>query len=181
MEQIEDLALITKVLLGNEEAYTDLYERHYPFLFKYLLKLTVNEELSKDLAQETMLKAYLKLASYKGESQFSTWLISIASRQYLDHLRKRKREKAKLEHIKESLTRQLNWKADKQGICWSETFVDFNDLDANSKVPILLKHYYGYQYDEIAKMLQIREGTVKSRVHNGLKKIRKEWRNEDER
>ncbi|WP_332604035.1 sigma factor-like helix-turn-helix DNA-binding protein, partial [Bacillus sp. S1(2024)] len=44
--------------------------------------------------------------------------------------------------------------------------------------PVLLRHYYGYTYAEIGVMLQIKEGTVKSRVHKGLQQIRKEWDDE---
>ncbi|GAF65443.1 putative RNA polymerase [Bacillus sp. TS-2] len=172
METQNDFVLIEKALLGEKEAFAKLYERYYSFLFKYLLKITTNEEISKDLTQETMLKAYLKLNTFQGESQFSTWLISIASRLYMDFLRKRKKEARKLSNLKSDLSRKIIWLADKQNISWSDTFLSFNELDPKLKVPILLKHYYGYSYEEIAVMLGMREGTVKSRVHNGLKKLK---------
>ncbi|KMK75590.1 RNA polymerase sigma factor SigY [Alkalihalobacillus pseudalcaliphilus] len=180
MSELSDEQIIVAVLKGNDEAFTRLYQRHFPFLYKYLLKLTVQEDVSQDLAQETMLKAYLKLTTFKGDSLFSTWLISIASRLYLDLKRKQAKEKKKMKQMKELISRQLNWNADKHGVSWSEHFIEFNELEPQFKVPILLKHYYGYQYDEIAKLLQIKEGTVKSRVHHGLTKLRKDWREQDE-
>lgn len=160
---------------GNEDAFIDLFQLHYSFLYKYLLKLTLNEETSLDLTQDTMLKCYENLHSFKGGSKFSTWMISIASRLYIDQLRKQKREANWMDHTKIALSRQLTWKAKTKGIEWSDTFTDFNNLEADLRIPILLHHYYGYTYEEISKLLQIKTGTVKSRVHNGIMKLRKEW------
>lgn len=166
---------------GNEDAFIDLFQLHYSFLYKYLLKLTLNEEISSDLTQDTMLKCYENLNSFKGDSKFSTWMISIASRLYIDQLRKKKREVNWLNQTKIALSRQLTWKANSKGIEWSDTFTDFNNLEAEFRIPILLHHYYGYTYEEIGELLQIKAGTVKSRVHNGIKRLRKEWAAYDER
>lgn len=174
MEQNEDISLIKQVLKGNDDAFTELFHRHYAFLYKYLLKLTLHEEVSKDLAQETMVKCYTNLSTYKGEGKFTTWMISIASRLYIDSIRKKDRERKKISKIVSQLSRQLSWKAQSKGMEWSDTFADFNQLDAEVRTPILLRHYYGYTYEEIGAMLGIRTGTVKSRVHNGIKWLRKE-------
>lgn len=80
MENEEDVVLIRKALTGDNDAFAHLFQRYDSFLFKYLLKLTLDEEMSRDLAQETMLKCYTHLSSFKGEGKFSTWMISIASR-----------------------------------------------------------------------------------------------------
>lgn len=178
LENEKKLIILAKK--GNEDAFVNLFQLHYSFLYKYLLKLTLNEETSSDLAQETMLKCYEKLNSFNGDSKFSTWLIAIASRLYIDQLRKQKRETNWINQTKVALSRQLTWKAKSQGIEWSDTFTDFNNLEAEFRIPILLRHYYGYTYEEIGELLQIRPGTVKSRVHNGIKKLRKEWTFHDE-
>ena len=170
-----EIELIQKAQQGDDDAFSQLFEHHYPFLFKYLLKLTLDEDKSSDIAQETMLKCYQHLSSFKMESKFSTWMITIASRLYMDALRKEKRERKWLEQIKTTLSRQLTWRAKSSGTEFSDTFTDFNQLDVEVRVPILLRHYYGYTYDEIAEMLKIKTGTVKSRVHNGIKQLRKEW------
>ena len=174
MEHGEDVVLVQKALTGDDDAFAQLFQRYYSFLYKYLLKLTLNEEVSGDLAQETMLKCYMHLSSYRGEGKFSTWMISIASRMYIDLLRKQKREKKWVEQLKGTLSRQLSWQAGANGMEWSDAFSDFNQLEAGIRVPILLHHYYGYTYDEISEMIGIRTGTVKSRVHHGLKQLRKE-------
>ncbi|WP_428909903.1 RNA polymerase sigma factor SigY [Niallia sp. Krafla_26] len=180
MELEEDGVLIQMALDGDDDAFTALIQRYYSFLYKYLLKLTLDEELSRDIAQETMLKCYTHLSSYKGEGKFSTWMISIASRHYMDLLRRKKRERKWLDQVKRTLSRQLTWQADQKGMEWSDLFSDFNQLDADVRIPVLLHHYYGYSYKEISHMIGIKEGTVKSRVHNGLKQLRKEWNDEKE-
>ncbi|TYS67909.1 RNA polymerase sigma factor SigY [Sutcliffiella horikoshii] len=180
MEQEEDIYLIQGAITGDDDAFTQLFQKHYSFLYKYLLKLTLNEETSNDLAQETMMKCYTNLASFKGEGKFSTWMISIASRLYIDSIRKREREKKKANRLLHVLSRQLTFRSKSNGMEWSDTFSDFNQLPPETRTPILLRHYYGYTYEEIGTMLGIRTGTVKSRVHNGIKALRKEWDHDDE-
>ncbi|MBP2243280.1 RNA polymerase sigma-70 factor (ECF subfamily) [Cytobacillus eiseniae] len=174
MEQEQDWSLIERARTGDQDAFTQLFERHYSFLYKYLLKLTLDEEVSADLAQDTMLKCYTNLSSFKGKGKFSTWMISISTRLYMDLLRKQKREKKWLNQIKRTLSRQLTWQAKVKGMEWSDVFTDFNQLADEMRVPILLHHYYGYSYEEVGHMMGIPPGTVKSRVHTGLTRLRKE-------
>ena len=114
----EDEIIIRKALAGDEEAFATLFQRYYSFLLKYLLKLTLDEEVSRDIAQETMLKCYTNLASFKAEGKFSTWMISIASRLYIDQLRKQKRERKWMEKLKHTLSRQLVWQSSSEGVEW---------------------------------------------------------------
>ena len=174
MEHEEEWILIKRAMTGDQDAFAQLFERHYSFLFKYLLKLTLDEEVSADLAQDTMIKCYTNLSSFKGEGKFSTWMISISTRLYMDFLRKQKREKMWLNQLKRTLSRQFAWQAHARGMEWSDAFADFNQLADEVRVPILLHHYYGYSYDEVGQIMGIRPGTVKSRVHNGLIQLRKE-------
>ena len=69
MEDVDDRDLIIKAIAGSDDAFTELFQRYYSFLYKYLLKLTLNEETSRDLAQETMIKCYTNLSSFKGEGK----------------------------------------------------------------------------------------------------------------
>jgi RNA polymerase sigma-70 factor (ECF subfamily) len=179
VEDVDDRDLIIKAIAGSDDAFTELFQRYYSFLYKYLLKLTLNEEMSRDLAQETMIKCYTNLSSFKGEGKFSTWMISIASRLYIDSIRKKQREEKKISKVIHHLSRQLSWRAQTHGLEWSDSFTDFNRLEADVRIPILLRHYYGYTYVEIGVMLGIKTGTVKSRVHSGIKRLKKEWNDDD--
>lgn len=68
----------------------------------------------------------------------------------------------------EEAIRKIKWDVSVKGGEWSETLGLFSKLDPKLRTPVLLRHYYGYTYAEIGLMLQIKEGTVKSRVHKGL-------------
>ncbi|MBD8006006.1 RNA polymerase sigma factor SigY [Bacillus norwichensis] len=173
MESERDL--IKEAIKGKDEAFTRLFQDNYAFLYKYLIKLSLHPDVTEDLIQETMIKAYTHLRSFKGESKFSTWLISIASRLYIDQQRKEIRHRRIFEKARNETVRKMKWQLSWKGEDWTEDLELFAGLDPELKAPILLRHYYGYSYPEIAKMLRIKEGTVKSRVHNGLNKIRKEW------
>lgn len=175
MNEQEEREQIILAKRGSDEAFTQLFQANYTFLYKYLIKLCLNPELTEDLIQETMLKAYVHLQSFKGEAKFSTWLISIASRLYIDYERKQKSERKRIENLKQEEKRKLKWNVTSNGYEWTEHMDMFAELPPHQRAPLLLRHYYGYTFSEIAAMLNIKEGTVKSRVHNGIKRIRKEW------
>ena len=175
MEQQEEITLIKLAKRGDDEAFTMLFQSHYLFIYKYLLKLSFRRDIAEDLVQETMLKAYLHLKNFNGKAKFSTWLISIATRLFIDLQRKEKRRKLFKGEVQKDELRKLKWEVSLSREEWSLYLELFAQLEPEIRTPILLKHYYDYSYDEIAKMLDIKEGTVKSRIHYGLKKIRKEW------
>lgn len=168
----DEAALIADAKRGDRTALSLLLQRHYTFLVKYLIKATMQPTLAEDLAQETMLKAMEKIKLYNGQSRFSSWLITIGTRLYIDSLRKKKRE-IRWQEQEQSL-RKLKWQAAYGGAEWSDVLDALGGLSEELRLPIVLKHYYGYAYEEIAGMLDIPEGTVKSRVHNGIKSLRKE-------
>ncbi|MBO9129160.1 RNA polymerase sigma factor SigY [Bacillus sp. 165] len=174
MELEEEIELIAQAQRGDSDALAKLFHYHYSFLFKYCIKITLNKELTEDLVQDTFLKGIVYIRNYDGTSKFSSWLITIASRLYTDQLRKKKRERFWLKNQREQHRRKLKWDAVKEGLDWSDVMEAFSELEEEIRMPVLLKHYYGFRYEEIAEMLSLREGTVKSRVHNGLKKLRKE-------
>lgn len=169
----EDEALwIKQAQRGDLAALSLLLQRHYVFLVRYLMKVTLQPSLAEDLAQETMLRCMEKIKLYNGQSKFSSWLVTIGSRLYIDHIRKRKRELSILEQ--EQALRSLKWKTAQAGEDWFDALDALGGLSEEVRIPIILKHYYGYAYEEIAEMLGIPAGTVKSRIHNGLGSLRKE-------
>jgi RNA polymerase sigma-70 factor, ECF subfamily len=171
---MEERELVCEARSGNDEAFTKLFQLNYMFLYKYLIKVTLHPDHTEDLIQETMLKAYVHLQSYRGESKFSTWLISIASRLFIDQQRKEKRDKRRYEKVKEDIKQKMKWDVQINGQEWSIYLELFAKLEPDIRTPILLRHYYGFTYSEIAAILNLKEGTVKTRVHHGLKKMRKE-------
>ncbi|MGE7604151.1 RNA polymerase sigma factor SigY [Peribacillus sp. NPDC097675] len=175
---MEEKELVKAAKKGNDQALAELFRTSYPFLLKYLLKLTFNQQNAEDVAQETFSKAIENLSKFKGTSKFSTWLISIATRVYLDQKRKQKREISWLKQ--EQSVRKLKWETQANNQAWDDVMEALGQLDDDLRIPILLKHYYGFSYEEIGKIIKMPEGTVKSRVHTGIKKVRKELNPIDE-
>ncbi|AZS17239.1 RNA polymerase sigma factor SigY [Paenibacillus lutimineralis] len=160
---------------GDDAALASLIHEHYSFVFKYLVKVTMDTKLAEDLTQDTMLRCIEKLEYYDGSSSFSSWLITIATRLFIDRTRRRKTERQWLK--KEGEARSLQWQFSHVHEEWSEALELLSRLPSEQRIAILLKHYYGYSYDEIGDILKVSPGTVKSRVSYGLSALRKELKN----
>lgn len=169
---MEERELIGQATRGDNAALSALLRQHYAFVYKYLLKITLDSHMAEDLAQETAVKCIEKIKLYNGQSKFSSWMITIATNLFIDLTRRKKREM--LWQEQEQSLRRMQWQVGQQNESWPEVLSILGAMSHDIRVPVILKHYYGYTYDEIGQMLGIAEGTVKSRVHNGLKQLRKE-------
>lgn len=92
MKTLTDLSLIAQAVIGhNRRAFDTLVRKHQSQVRRFFLHQTLgNEFLSDDLAQETFIRAWLGLGSFRGLSDFSTWLLRIAYNVHYDYLRNRK-------------------------------------------------------------------------------------------
>lgn len=175
---MEEALLIKMAKRGDSEALASLLQGNYNFLLKYLIKITMNRAVAEDLTQETMLKAIEKIKLYNGKSKFSSWLITIATHHYIDDIRKKKRERNYLRD--EQGLRSIRWMVDNTSEEWPIVLDVLHDLPDTQRLPIILKHYYGYSLEEISKMTKTPIGTVKSRIHNGLHVVRRELNKDDD-
>ena len=88
MEPTED-SLVALAKMGNAEAYTELYRRHYTKVFRRILRMTRNHEDAEDVLQEALMKGFVHLRGFEGRSAFSSWLTRIAINGVLMMRRKR--------------------------------------------------------------------------------------------
>jgi RNA polymerase sigma-70 factor, ECF subfamily len=176
--QIDESSQVRLAKQGDAAAFAILFHENYPFLVKYLIKITLNIDLAEELAQETMAKCVEKIHLFNGKSKFSSWLISMATNQYIDQLRKKKRE-VKWQ-TQEYAFRGIKWHFESRNEEWNDALNALGKLSEDVRIPIILKHYYGYSYDEIGEMLKLSPGTVKSRVHNGIVAVRRELKLDEE-
>ncbi|SEU25218.1 RNA polymerase sigma factor SigY [Paenibacillus sp. NFR01] len=157
---------------GDREALSVLLREHYSFLHHYLIKATMDPLLAEELTQDTMVRCIEKIATYNGQSAFSSWLITIATRLYIDRKRRWRLEADWLR--REQGLRNIRWKFASRNMEWSELLDVLSGLPSAQRIAVLLKHYYGYSYDEIGAIMGIPPGTAKSRVAAGVKELRKE-------
>jgi len=88
--KLSDIELIEQTLAGNQAAYTDLVKRHQRFVFTLALRFAKGREDAEEIAQDCFIKAYRSLASFQGQSKFSTWLYSIVYTTAMTFLRKKR-------------------------------------------------------------------------------------------
>lgn len=170
-----DKQLLKKVRKGDKDALAELLYNNYEIVYKYLFKFTFDKLLSEDLVQETMVRAIVKIELYdENKAKFSTWLISIAQNIYLDYIRKKKVEKKYVDQSEKVLKEESEMEMYSDEDSFRRILNVLARMEDIVRLPLLLKHYYGYSYEEIAKKMSIPLGTVKSRIHNGIKVLRKE-------
>lgn len=128
--------------VSSDEELAELIREHYGIVFHYLIKVTMDRPLAEDLAQETMVRAIEHMGRYDGSSKFSSWLITIGTRLYLDYLRKRRREQAYLNV--EARGAAFRFDTLSRGGKWSELNEMLAALPEDVRTPLVLKHYYGY-------------------------------------
>lgn len=174
----DEMMLVKRAIRGDSGSLAELLRRNYSFLYQYALKITLDKNRAEDVTQETMLKAIEKIASFQSRSKFSTWLITIASRLVVDRARRAERERKWLQE--EQAYRLLRFDTMQLMDEWPEALQAASRLTEQIRMPVLLKYYYGYSQEEIAGMLGIPVGTVKSRLHNGLKQLKKELTENEE-
>ncbi|WP_040948761.1 RNA polymerase sigma factor SigY [Gorillibacterium massiliense] len=175
---MDEQDLVKRAKGGDTKSLSELLSANYSFLLKYLAKVTMNPNAAEDLAQETMLKAVDRIRQFDGRAKFSSWLIAVATRVYLDAQRRKKREWIWLEKEKRRMSEpspeSMKWRLTAAGGEWSDVLDALSRMPEETRMPVVLKHYYGFTQREIADMMDIPEGTVKSRIHAGLSHLRKE-------
>jgi RNA polymerase sigma-70 factor, ECF subfamily len=176
---MEEKEWIKKAKKGDHKAFAVLFRENYPFLVKYLVKVTMNRDMAEELAQDTMAKCVEKIHLYNGKSKFSSWLMTIATNRFIDLQRKRKKER---EWQQEELNiRKMKWDMESRNEEWNDLLEALSKLSEDVRLPIVLKHYYGFSYEEISGMIKLPEGTVKSRIHYGINSLRKELKVDEPR
>lgn len=165
--------LIDEARNGNRHSLARLLHDNYEMVFRYLIKYTMDRNTAEELVQETMVRAIEKFELYEpGKAKFSTWLIAVAQNIFLDSLRKKKREQKYLhEELQFEDLYDIPAEHDEE---LERVLEALARLPAESRFPLLLKHYHGYSLEEIAAMMSIPLGTVKSRIHNAIRAVRKE-------
>jgi RNA polymerase sigma-70 factor (ECF subfamily) len=140
----------------------------------YLRKVTGNGALADDLAQETFIRAWDKLASFRGSGNFSAWLMKIAHNEFLQSLRRSQRERRLGERLgheaaEEELPAPLGGRPD-AGVTDLPRLLSV--LSEEERAVMVLSYAYGYSHAEIVDVTGLPLGTVKSHLHRGRARVR---------
>lgn len=175
MQPTTDQHLIEQVLRGDTRAFGVLVEKYQGFVFTIVLRMVKMREEAEEVSQDTFIKAFESLASFRGESKFSSWLYSIAYRKALDRIRKNKKYRASelLEEITESdagsvenALQQLEDKERKEQI--QHCIMQLPEIDA---ALVTLYYFEDQSVKEIAAITELSEENIKVKLYRSRKKL----------
>ena len=168
-----DRWLLGRIALGDQDALAELYARHQATLYRYLVALAHDPALAEEILQDTLLAVWNNAAGFEGRSTVRTWLIGIARRQAHNKLRNRVEQFADVDILETlpSLEPEpenallASVERDKLGTA-------INRLPSIHREALGLAFFNELSYQEIAQVLDVPEGTVKSRLSNAKRMLR---------
>ena len=169
MQSLTDFALVTQVtMMGNRRAFDQLVVRYQSPVRRFFLHQTLGDEpLSDDLAQDTFIKAWRNIGSFRAMSSFQTWLMRIAYNVLYDYVRSRKTT-SDIDNVAEPMTN-----GNSNPSLQMDLYHALSLLKPDERTCITLQLVDGYKIDQIAKITDMKEGTVKSILFRGKEKLTK--------
>jgi RNA polymerase sigma-70 factor (ECF subfamily) len=162
---VDDRALVSRVLSGDMQAFRALIKKHERLVAHMVGRLVKHEEDREELCQDVFMKVYEKLSDFNFQSQLSTWIATIAYRQAINHLRKKKMQVADLPDHDSALAVFVSPdRADELAEQDVETYLlkMMDLLPVQYKAVLTLYHLEQKNYAEIGEITGMPEGTVKN-------------------
>lgn len=158
----DESQLVLRSQNGDQIAYEKLYRANIGKVYALCLRLCGQKELAEDLSQESFIRAWQKIGSFRGDSAFSSWLFRLTSNVVIGYLRKQNKWKV------ESLDEQ-NYD---QTVSSERPLGENRDIDTalrclsdTARVVLIMYEYLGYQHNEISKITGMAVGTSKTHLH----------------
>ena len=184
--QATDHDLIALAASGSEKAYRELLDRYQRPVFSLIYRMVRDREKAEDLAQETFVKVFNHIDSFNPKYKFSSWIFKIASNLTIDAIRKKDLETVSLDGSRNASTPD---EIDATRITVEsrdenpEEFLEakelgqeieraFGELRPEYRTAILLRHVEGRPYEEIAEIMGVPLGTVKTYIHRARGELR---------
>lgn len=183
---LEDRELATHAARGAEPAFRELLERYERPVFSLIYRMVRDRTLAEDLAQEAFIRAFNAIGSYKTSYKFSNWILKIANNHTIDYLRKRKLDTVSIDGSPHARTSEEATQSRVIIASSDETpaeYVEHKELGSQIeqaiaglreeyRTVIVLRHVEGYAYDEIADIMELPLGTVKTYLHRARGELR---------
>jgi RNA polymerase sigma-70 factor (ECF subfamily) len=167
VDELPDDVLIRRFAQGDEAAFVRLYRRHSPGLYGVLRRLVGQDEAAaRDLLQDTWMRAASRLAAFRGDAQFRTWLIGIGINCAREWRRAGRREPAHL---------PVDDRAPAPDVQAADVERVLAGLPSAFREILVLHDVEGYTHDEIARLLGVEPGTSKSRLSRARVLFRRRW------
>lgn len=185
-EEPDDKELVARALEGDETAYAELLERFRRPIFSLIYRMIGDREQAEDLAQESFVKAFNNLDSYNPDFRFSSWLFKIANNHAIDYLRRVRLSTVSIHGApdaadaeREQETRIVLEAPDESPEqemlaleLGSEIERAIASLRPEYRTAIILRHVENRTYEEIAEIMEVPIGTVKTFLHRARAELR---------
>ena len=166
-----DTNLIARAVAGDLAAQRALYDQHVDRVYRLAYRLAGDEELARDFTQETFVRAFDRLATFRGDSSLGTWLHTIGVSVALNGLRKVKRWRAREAPLDEGLTAAATTRHAEPDL--KERLARAIDALPDGYRTVFVMHdVEGYTHEEIATSLGIQPGTSKAQLFRARAKLR---------
>ncbi|HUP90575.1 MAG TPA: sigma-70 family RNA polymerase sigma factor [Longimicrobiales bacterium] len=185
-KKLTDQEVVALARQGREAAYRELIGRYQRPVFSLIFRLVRDREKSEDLAQETFIKVLNAIERYDPSYKFSSWIFKIAHNTSLDHLRKKEPMTLSLDGSPHAQTDSEIEASQLQALSTEETPEDYassRELGGHLEVAIaklrpeyrtavILCHVEGRPYEEIAEIMEVPLGTVKTYIHRARNELK---------
>jgi RNA polymerase sigma-70 factor (ECF subfamily) len=174
--ETNDAELVRRCRSGDRDAWEVIVRQHHQRIYNLAYRFTGRFDEAEDLTQEIFLKVYRILGSYQtGAASFGTWMARVARNHLIDHYRKYKAERTRTDPLEEQYDRAIEYasRADNPGQIFErqETSAQIHrlllQLPEDQREAVILRDLEEFTYEEIAVMLGVPVGTVKSRINRG--------------
>ena len=174
--------LMGAIAAGDAVALAELMRRHRGWVGNLLYAFTRHEEQAEDLTQEVFCRVMRHAGDYVGQGQFTAWLKRIAVNLGRNHLARRRNATVSLSECEEVLA--ADRRTDPMALAMDAVLHTairqaIQSLPDDQKRPLILRYFAGMTVPQIAAVMQVPEGTVKSRLFHGLRRIRQQIETDD--
>ncbi|MBP8256918.1 MAG: sigma-70 family RNA polymerase sigma factor, partial [Opitutaceae bacterium] len=179
--------LLAQARKGDDHAFGELMQRHHGRIFRRVQSIVRNHEDSRDICQEVWFSAWKLLGTYRGESRFSTWMFTLATRRAIDHVRKRqrwynrflpygsgKKESGSPDESEIPTPTPDPGQQAEENDRASRLEEAMNALPAVPRAVLAMREIEGLSYAEISATLNCPVGTVMSRLHHARRLLLKQ-------
>ena len=165
--------LILDAKAGNDRAFQTLVEHHMRQIYNVAFSFVGDHDSAEDITQEVFVKAYSKLSSFRGEAGLGTWLYRIALNVSLNYLQQRRRKMARTIDLLNGTVHVASHDSHAEAV-EQRAHIEraLHELPTLQRAAVILRHLDGLSTKQVSQILKCSEGTVKTHLFRGLRKMR---------
>lgn len=174
MAEESDHELVAKALQGNQKAFRAIVERHHATAYAVVRAILGDHDDVEDVLQNVYVKVYRGLAGFRGEARLSTWIYQIARNEAINAARRRRPDSQPIEEVAVPAPESANPEA----VCGKQELgrqmeIAMAGLEENYRMALELRYMGERSYEEIAEIMGLPLGTVKTYIHRGKAQLKR--------